>query len=204
MTTFYFLRHGELDQKGVLAGHTDFLLSDKGLQQMTEQLSKQVGFDICYSSPLKRCAIVAQQYCKQNNITCIEDRRLMEMDFGSWDGKAYDLLWSDCEQIADYKLGDFWQDPWEYSPPNGETMEAFTLRVEEWWNKVVDLAFKSQHQNVLVVSHGGVIKYLLANVMGISVKPASYLSSLEVSYASIAKVQVYFDEQKKAWSKFVL
>lgn len=72
MTAFssrvYLLRHGELTTKDVLAGHTDFILSKKGFEQLNIACGRLANIDLVTSSSLKRCSEFARQFCDFNKI----------------------------------------------------------------------------------------------------------------------------------------
>ena len=226
--TLYLLRHGELAEQNVLAGHTDFSLSDKGWQQLEDSASTIEGIAFCVASPLVRCADFAKQLCQQNQVPLTLDKRIKEMNFGDWDGRSFDSLWqeealqkgdlSKEQQVNNealtnptldnrhYFIGDFWQTPWQCPPPNGETMKDFSLRVDIWWQEMLEHHLQSLNDgaNVLVVSHAGVIKHLIARTLDISIESSHYLSHLSIGYGSIVKVSVCIDQHGKAWPKLML
>lgn len=109
------------------------------------------------------------------------DPRLRELDFGDWEGKTYEELKSNLS----YRR---WIDnPAEVTPPNGESWEAFRSRVQAFLtglysdlkillHEEVDpdnlvqttgngLGAQRSEPEVLVVSHGGVIRQIVAEVL---------------------------------------
>lgn len=197
--TLYLLRHGELETQQVLAGSTDFSLSSYGLQQLQEVAHKLPEIHTIFSSPLSRCqhfaAIFAQEQGLMLDVSCL----LKEMDFGDWDGLPFADLWKNTQNNK-VGIGDFWQNPWENTPPNGETMHSFTLRVDQWWQQWL----KAMPQgNSLVVTHAGVIKHLLARIVGLDVKTNNQLSVFDVPYAGLIKIEVYFDERHQPFPRII-
>ncbi|MBU2990706.1 histidine phosphatase family protein [Psychrosphaera sp. B3R10] len=191
---FYFLRHGELTGKGQLAGHTDIPLSVVGLQQMR---TSTYGLDInrCISSPLKRCKVFSKEFSINQNLPLDFSSAIQEMNFGEWDGEAFDQLW----QMPKPNIGDFWETPDTVTPPRGETFADFSIRVKAWWEHQV-----AQHteENVLVVTHAGVIKQIIGLVTGVS--PLSSIHSrLEVKYGGVICVKVYSDDNHPPWVSLV-
>lgn len=211
----YLLRHGELVQTGVLCGHTDLALSDKGEQQLINATKDLADISHCVSSPLTRCRTFAEQYCAQKGLSLQISAELQEMNFGDWDGKSYQALWQPKPQSDRYlaeqtpTIGDFWQNPWQCSPPNGETMTSFTQRVDKFWHNFL-AQFEQAHQqqthqaNTLVVSHGGVIRYILAKVLGLPLPGVNHMSNLDVPYGALIHLQVSIDDRGKAWVKLML
>ncbi|WP_085284947.1 alpha-ribazole phosphatase family protein [Colwellia chukchiensis] len=211
MLNIYLLRHGELVQTGVLSGRSDIALSDKGQQQMLARCKTLPQISQCFSSPLLRCRAFAQDYCQQYGIPLQLDNALQEMDFGDWDGKTYQALWQWAPPQAvpespknPATLGDFWQDPWRCSPPNGETMADFSQRVTGFWRYLLAQLVLQPSANTLVVSHGGVIRYILATVLGLPLPGVNHMTTLDVPYGALIHLQVSIDEQGHAWPKLML
>ncbi len=105
-----------------------------------------------HSSPLARCRLLAQALAEAwDQPTLNVDVRLMEMDFGAWEG----LCWDDVPR-ADL---DLWaEDLPGFAPPGGETGVALIARVTEFWQSLAAPA--------VVVTHGGPLKVLLALAEG--------------------------------------
>jgi alpha-ribazole phosphatase len=203
--TLYLLRHGEIATPGILAGKTDVALSVVGEKQLLQATEPLKGIKRCISSPLVRCHDWARQFCKQQKLTLEVEGKLREMDFGDWDGKSYQALWQLGEPLDASSIGDFWQNPWQHQPPNGETMESFVSRVDNWWqNYCADSQLSSKLQDTLVFTHGGVIKHLLARILDLPIPGTIHMASIDVPYASVIKISLYRDENGKIWSKLML
>jgi alpha-ribazole phosphatase len=212
----YLLRHGALVQSGILCGSTDIALSEIGEQQLIEATKSLPEISQCYSSPLIRCRKFADQYAQQHGLSVQILAELQEMNFGDWDGKSYQTLWqpelqADQQRVQHTKeklttLGDFWQNPWQCQPPNGETMIDFTQRVDHFWQNLLAelIQAKQQQKNILVVSHGGVIRYILAKVLGLPLPGINHMANLDVPYGGLIHLQVSIDDSGKAWPKLML
>ena len=199
--TLYLVRHGEIETTGILAGKTDIALSAVGREQLAKAINPLPNISRCVSSPLIRCHELAAQYCQQRNIELEVESNLQEMNFGDWDGKTYQALWDMDKNSGLSSIGDFWQNPWQNSPPNGETMVNFVSRVDHWWHNYLahdDLL------DTLVFTHGGVIKHLLARVLNLPIPGTVHMTSFDVPYASVIKISLYRDENRKVWSKLML
>lgn len=197
--SLFCLRHGQLEQQHVLAGHTDFLLSKYGHKQLNYAVTTLPDIARIYSSSLSRCSLFAEQLSLQNNIPLTVTDSLKEMNFGDWDGKNFDTLWEKSSASSGVSIGDFWQNPWLNSPPNGETMVQFTARIDCWWHNFLQ---QPQQGNSLLISHAGVIKHLLARVTKLNINQSELLNVFNVGYAGIVRIDITYDEQQ-SWPTIV-
>ncbi len=102
MTTIYCVRHGqsEANLAQIMQGSKiDTPLTKLGKQQALAAKAKlaTVSFDAVYASPLKRAVQTAKLI---SSATPTLDDRLVEFDYGTWDGQ----LLSDLYSIATYYL----------------------------------------------------------------------------------------------------
>ena len=97
-----------------------------------------------WSSPSARCRLVAEAVGAPVRV----DARLLELDFGEWEGVA----WDDVPRSA---LDAWAADPLGFAPPNGEAGAALLARVTE-----VAAALRAEAGRVAVVSHGGPLRLL--------------------------------------------
>ncbi|MGL5392296.1 MAG: histidine phosphatase family protein, partial [Shewanella sp.] len=128
---------------------------------------------------------------------------LQEMDFGDWDGRLLDELYQqDGERMAAY-----WQDPWAVSPPKGEAMADFEARVDSAIAAILEQAFAclalggnpadaavATSANIWVVTHGGVIRHLMARALG-AVNAVGFYSQLTLPVAAQVTIHVLEDNQ---------
>jgi alpha-ribazole phosphatase len=128
------------------------------------------------SSPARRCRRLAESFGAPVSV----DARLQELDFGAWDGRA----WDDLPRPA----LDRWCDDFVNArPPGGESFAALIARAEAF---VADLTTGG---TVVAVTHAGVIRALLAprrglaytDAFGIAVPPGS-LHVLDVPREGLA------------------
>jgi alpha-ribazole phosphatase len=144
--------------KGLIYGRLDVPLLDSFTQE-AELILQQLpsSFDQVYSSPASRCTQLAALI----NSKYLTEPALYELDFGDWEGKTWDTI--DRQQSENW-MNDFVN----LSPPKGETMLQMESRILTFWNQLLLQPF----QNVAVVTHGGVIRILLANQQSIPLKNA--------------------------------
>lgn len=186
-TELYLLRHGQCEQEGIMRGHVDAKLTPHGLVQM-EQSFKALNIipNYVWCSPLSRCAGFAQSVASQIKVELNADNGLKEMNFGDWDGGKIEELYKDYPEALDT----FWRNPWSQTPPNGESMVKFEARVDEAWKRILA---ECQGKRVLVVTHAGVMRHLLASILARG--EHQFFSQLDLPYAKAIKVTVYHDEQ---------
>ncbi|KZN48330.1 histidine phosphatase family protein [Pseudoalteromonas luteoviolacea] len=150
-----------------------------------------------FSSPKLRCYEAAKAFSCANQLPLTIEPRIQEIDFKDWDGLSYEWLWQNTNNPS---IGDFWQDPWAYTPPNGESMTTFEKRVESWWNKIVS---SPKDDTILVVTHGGVIRKLLGLALSLPYKSTTHLNCFEVGYGCTFRLSIYYDNNGVAWPKVV-
>lgn len=131
---------------GLCYGHLDIALQN-GWERYA-LISESFNIHYIYTSPLSRCLKLAQKIAEKYQIPCQTDKRLMELDFGQWEGKKWD-------DIPKELIDEWAENPWEWQIPGGETGRLLLNRVMEVW-----LEIKAKKQNALIVSHGGPLRLL--------------------------------------------
>ena len=154
----YFVRHGETDFNlfSVTQGQIDTSLNKTGLKQAQKVAKdlKDCHFDIIISSPLTRTVQTAEAIMAYHpNNQLILDKRIMEVSKGILEGTK------NTKDIYD----DFFKDPHKY---NGESEEDVFKRVSSFLKDLEQYKGK----DVLVISHGGVLKYLKFCLAGKDIK----------------------------------
>lgn len=187
-TTFYLLRHGECEGGRILRGHTDVAISSTGRAQMEASVERitysgLVDFDQIFSSPLRRCSAFALNLYLKIGVPLKLEEGLKEINFGDWDGETLVSLY----ETEASKIEQYWKNPWAITPPNGETMHEFESRVDSCWQSILS---EYQGRTVLVVTHGGVMRHLMARALGVS-GVAGFYTQLALDYASVVKITVY-------------
>ena len=181
------LRHGETELGGGLRGSLDDALTTKGWAQMRTAVEQQGPWDRLISSPLQRCARFAEELGAQLNLPVSLEKDLQELHFGAWEGQsAAALMETDAEG-----LGLFWADPYSFTPPEGEPVSDFSHRV---LGAVSRLHQAYAGQRVLLISHGGVMRLLLAQARGF---PREQLLNVEVGHGGLFRLQVAAGGQLK-------
>jgi alpha-ribazole phosphatase len=181
------LRHGETELGGGLRGSLDDALTDKGWAQMRAAVIDGGPWDRIVSSPLQRCARFAAELGEQLSLPVQVDKDLQELHFGAWEGQsAAALMETDAEA-----LGLFWADPYSFTPPQGEPVSEFSSRVLA---AVARLINAYADERVLLISHGGVMRLLLAQARGL---PREQLLNVEVAHGALFALSVDADGSLK-------
>ncbi|PRA31267.1 alpha-ribazole phosphatase family protein [Pseudomonas poae] len=177
------LRHGETELGGGLRGSLDDALTAKGWEQMRAAVVGQGPWDRLVSSPLQRCARFAEELGARLTVPVSLEKDLQELHFGAWEGQsAAALMETDAEA-----LGLFWADPYGFTPPDGEPVSDFSDRV---LGAISRLQQAYAGERVLLISHGGVMRLLLARARAL---PREQLLNVEVGHAGLFSLHVNAD-----------
>jgi alpha-ribazole phosphatase len=180
ITTIDLIRHGEPVGGKKYRGQIDDPLSEKGYRQMREAVGDFAGWEHIVTSPLSRCSAFAHELGNKLEVEVSEEPNLMEVGFGSWEGKtSQELRAADPDIIRNFK-----RDPIGCRPEGAEALDAFYNRVKKAWENVLAC---HQGKHVLLVIHAGVIRMIIAHVLGI---PLERVYHLQVESASLSRIIV--------------
>jgi probable phosphomutase (TIGR03848 family) len=178
--TVILIRHARsvANSENILAGQTPGVRLDSVGVEQSKKLAEVLGelpITSVYVSPLERCmATIEPWLSKYGSQTPVHsDPRIIEPDYGRWSGRkldelALDPLWNSVQN-----------NPQEVIFPSGERFADVWERVKSFFETIKEVA--SGQENIIVVSHGDIIKFLIANLLNIefqnfqtlSVEPAS-------------------------------
>ena len=158
----WLVRHGETEANvaGLYSGHAPTPLTERGIAQAQSLsgLLRNVPFDNVLCSELERARHTTQLILAEREVPVRVMPELNEMFFGDWEMRHHrDLAREDAENYA------VWCNDWQNATPtNGEGFQAFSQRVERF---IARLADYKDSQNLLVVSHQGVLSVLVARLL---------------------------------------
>jgi alpha-ribazole phosphatase len=176
--TLDLLRHGEPVGGNVLRGRTDHELTDLGWQQLKEATQGKE-WDVIITSPLSRCHEFSKQLASELNIPVVVSEDLREFDFGIWENQKMEVVFKDDFE----RIKGMWDDPMNFVAPEGESILDFEARILKAWFGCLSRSEERQ----LIVCHGGVIRMLLKEVLGL---PFKNINRLDVPFASRSQVKV--------------
>lgn len=169
----YLVRHTQVAMpKGICYGSTDVELapSFESEAEAVKQKLSGISFGASYSSPLTRCQRLAQQLTD----SYVVDHRLSEYTFGDWECLPWDTIYAQ-------PYGKRWfNDYVNVSTPNGESYIEMTQRIKSFIE-----ALPSLPQPILIVTHAGIIRSFLVQLMGYTVG-ASFDRS--IAYGEVVRI----------------
>ncbi len=200
------VRHGEVEEAyhHCYNGHNDIALSDKGITealQLSEYFSQQ-SFDAIYSSDLRRCKETTQTIIStvipakagihepkhsDNTNTLIPvstgmtkdqivyTKALREKSWGKHEGMTFDAITQRDALIYQ----DFSQ--W-INALDGEPYDAYIERIKTFFTTTLPL---TPYNNVLVVTHAGVIRVLMHLLQKISLEEAFSINFPYSAYTTL-------------------
>ncbi len=155
------MRHGETAYNAdgnKYCGRTDIPLTEKGMAQANRMkaLLKDYSFDQVFSSPLIRARTTAEIAAGNKDLVQTDDR-LIEVDFGQWEGKS-----SEEFRAEDPDSWNNWlSDPAAFRAGNtGENASQVLERLNGFYQELMD---KYDGQTILVVGHNGVNRLFMAS-----------------------------------------
>jgi probable phosphomutase (TIGR03848 family) len=184
MTTFLLIRHGLCDAVGQsIAGRSPGVhLNQAGKQQAARLAERLADLALAglYSSPLERALETAQPIAVRHALQIQTLQGLNEIDFGEWTGRSL----ADLDQLSGWRTFNSLRSGSRI--PGGENMADVLARSLGDIERLVQL-HPGPSTLVAVVSHGDVLRALVAHALGISL---DLMQRLELSPASISILQV--------------
>jgi len=190
-TIIELIRHGEpVGGRAYRGNRIDDCLSEEGWHQMRSVLKNETGLQQVISSPLLRCHEFAEEVASKFDIPLTVEPDLREVGFGSWEGRTPDEIVRDSP--AEYEA--FYADPVNNRPPGAEPLQAFYDRTVKVFDR---LAKEFEDQRLLVVTHAGVIRAIVAHVLE---APLASMYRMRIDYAGVSRVRV--NENRLRLEKF--
>jgi alpha-ribazole phosphatase len=176
------VRHASttLNEQRRYQGWCDHPLSDRGRAEAADLARRLAGerWDRVLSSDLARARDTAALLAPGAEV--VPDPRLRELDFGAWDGLTYD----EAEARDPEAIRRWIDDPLGVRPPGGESFTDFRARV------VAALHDLPLEGSALVVAHGGPVRLLVAELLGLA---WSQVVLMQVSACSLTRLAVHPD-----------
>jgi alpha-ribazole phosphatase len=122
------------------------------------------------SSPAQRCRGLAIAVATRDRVPLAEDDRLLELDFGRWEGRA----WADIDRG---EIDAWAANPFDHAPGGGESVRSLCGRLDDLLRAMV----RDGDGPTLVVTHQGPMRVLMTRFSG---RPLGDLSKIEVAFGA--------------------
>ena len=135
------------------------------------------------SSPSKRALETARMATQEAVLDIVQDTDLCEIDFGRWEGMSFnEITHNDPDLVDQWALGNL-----DFSFPEGESLATFRNRVR----RVGQRLRERPEDTIIVVTHGGVIRFLLCYFLDLDHR---LHLMFEISHGSITRIQLHDDK----------
>ncbi len=164
-STLFLVRNADTDfsRDGRVAGRRDISLSAAGRKQAEElrdRLASKSELVEIMASPLPRAVETAEIIAGPLGLGVVRDPRLIDFDAGRWEGQKH----GDIGVTPEYQR--FIANPVDESIPGGERIDAVRDRVVAAVSQA--LADNELGASILIVSHAGPLRVLLAHYLGMN------------------------------------
>lgn len=149
------------------------------IHALTDQIASYAP-EHCFHSSMMRARQTAEKINRRLSLILTEDKNLCEIDFGRWEKCSFqEISEKDPDLVKQWAKGNA-----DFTFPQGEEISLFRRRVQKIGNQIA----KSTEKTVLVVTHGGVIRTMICQLLGLS--PDNYLI-FDIKPASLAVVEMW-------------
>lgn len=181
-TRLLLIRHGEVEARyqRVFGGRIDMELSPRGQQQAQSVAAflTETPLDAIYASPMLRVQQTLGPLVNAHRPAPVVLDGLREVDFGVWTG----LNWEQVRERFGVSAFEWLAELHRGGIAGAEPPEAFRGRVRACLDQIV---LPGHHRSAAVICHGGVIRMLLSELLGL---PLPQMASFEIDYASVTVV----------------
>ena len=167
MSAILFIRHGptEWNAQGLIQGQSDIPLSEQGRAEVRRWALRQEFTDFdWYASPLARAKETAEILGAAEIRT---ERRLMEANWGEWEGWSLERLRQDIGEI----FAAMEAQGLDLTPPGGESPRMVRARLGAWLAEVAPV-----QRPIVAVCHAGVVRAAYSLATGWDMKKKAPLA----------------------------
>ncbi|MGZ3754065.1 MAG: alpha-ribazole phosphatase [Mucilaginibacter sp.] len=180
----YLVRHSPVNNPQKLCyGQSDIELAadwEAHFTALQKKLESNLSNAVFYSSPYQRCTQLAH-FLSGNDFRI--DARLSEMNFGDWEQRK----WTAIDQPI---LNEWMADFVNCKVPGGESFKIMHQRCTQFWD---ELSNDTSQEKVIIITHAGVIRSLLAHILQI---PLEKIFQLEIDFCSVTKITVIKQQER--------
>ncbi len=160
------VRHGETDAETqkITLGWIDKSLNATGITAVNQYAhflkQQQEIIDLIITSPLTRARQTALIIANALNIPFIENELIKERNFGELSGLTWEEFENKYPELAKINQANF-----QENLPKGESIPDVALRVDKFVHFLKQLKIGNKYKRILIVTHTGVIRLLLRNLL---------------------------------------
>jgi alpha-ribazole phosphatase/probable phosphoglycerate mutase len=182
MSEILFIRHAATDMAGTFCGHSNPPLNMRGRSQLSELVRtlNSESIDEIYASDLLRTRETGEAIAEARAIKYHLRSTLREINFGQWEG----LTWKEIERKHSAYVQRWVADYPNLPAPDGESIGDFERRVLA---EVKSLTIRARERDIVVVTHGGVLRTVMCRLCGYSEEEALMQTR---SYCSIFRYKI--------------
>lgn len=181
------MRHGRPadEAKGICYGRLDVRLSEAGREQIRSRISllRSLAPDVIYTSSSRRATESATEIEGPLNLQAQAAPELCEIDFGAFEGLSY----TELERRFPQEFRQWMECPTDSKFPGGEGYLDLKQRVIAFQRSLLS---KYEGETVLIVSHAGVNRVLLADALGL---PDRQIFRIDQSHAGLSIIDYLSD-----------
>jgi alpha-ribazole phosphatase len=185
----YLIRHPRpLQASGRCYGREDLEVDGEALRSAAASVRARISAAEIerakvFTSPLSRCLVLARELAGPREPTIAED--LIEMHFGSWEGRAWDAVPRD-------ELSAWAGNVWRYRPGDGESAALVARRWRRWSSRLR----AARAGTTIAVTHAGFIRVALACAGRLSIEA---FANHPIEFGSVHAIE--FEEARMpAWA----
>lgn len=172
----FLIRHTNVNiDKNICYGQTDVDLSNTFVEELNIIKNKITYLTdiVFFSSPLKRCSILADSLSNSNYTV---DERLIELNFGNWELINWGLL-------ENGPLQEWIDDPVNFQCPGGESFNDLYNRSKSFYEELI----LTNYSRVAIITHAGVIRSILSHILEM---PLNKSFVLKLDFGSISRIEI--------------
>lgn len=163
ISRFGLIRHAQTvwNREKKIQGQSDSPLTADGARQASSWGRRLLQFpwDRILASDTGRALTTAERINAFLKIPLETDPRLREQDWGQWVSKTIPQIQTEASQVLEEQINA----GWNFCPPGGESRESVLKRSQE---ALIEAADRFPGDNLLVVTHEGVVKGLIYHLCG--------------------------------------
>ena len=158
ISRFGLIRHAQTvwNREKKIQGYSDSPLTAEGKLQASRwgKILDQFSWNRLLASDTGRALATAEIINVYLKLPMAIDSRLKEQDWGQWVGKTFPQIEAEAPQVLDEQI----HAGWDFCPPGGEDRKSVLTRSQRALQEASD---RWPGENMLVVTHEGVIKSLV-------------------------------------------